>query len=79
MGFSCSRAEALECMGSDDVVHGLSCPVACGILVPQPGIEPTSPTLEGRFLITGPPGKFPKLLILILILRMRKWRPREVK
>ena len=34
-----------------------SCPVACGILVPRPGIEPTSPALEGRFLITGPPGK----------------------
>ena len=38
--------------------HGLSsCPVACGILVPQPGIEPASPALEGRFLTTGPPGK----------------------
>ena len=37
--------------------RGLSCPVACGILVPWPGIEPTSPALEGRFLTTGPPGK----------------------
>ena len=33
------------------------CPVACGILVPQPGIEPASPALEDRFLTTGPPGK----------------------
>ena len=25
---------------------------ACGILVPQPGIEPTPPALEGEVLIT---------------------------
>ena len=37
--------------------HRLSCPVACGILVPWPGIEPMSPALEGGFLTTGPPGK----------------------
>ena len=35
-------------------VHGLSCPIAYGILVPQPGIDPT---LEGIFLTTGPPEK----------------------
>ena len=40
-------------------VHGLSCPAACGILVPRPGIEPASPALEGGFLTTGPPGKSP--------------------
>ena len=39
------------------VAHGLSCPVAHGILVPPPGIEPASPALEGRFLTTRPPGK----------------------
>ena len=39
-------------------MYGLSCSVACGILVPGPGIEPTSPALEGGFLTTGPPGKF---------------------
>ena len=32
---------------------------ACGILVPHPGIQPTSPALAGRFLTTGPPGKSP--------------------
>ena len=37
---------------------GLSCPTACGILVPWPGIEPTSPILEGWFLTTRPSGKF---------------------
>ena len=36
---------------------GLSCPVACGILVPRPGIRLESPALEGGFLTTGPPGK----------------------
>ena len=28
-----------------------------GILVPQQGIEPTPPALEGEVLTTGPPGK----------------------
>ena len=48
------------------VTHGLSnceawaqLPAAWGILVPQAGIEPVSPTLEGGFLTTGPPGKTP--------------------
>ena len=30
---------------------------ACGTLVPQPGIKPSSPALEGRFLTTGPTRK----------------------
>ena len=34
----------------------LSCPVAYGILVPRPGIEPMSPALEGGFLTTQLPG-----------------------
>ena len=42
----------LGCIGS----HGLSCPMAYGILVPPLGMEPTSPALEGRFLTTGAPG-----------------------
>ena len=36
---------------------GFICPVACGILVPQPGIEPLSPALEDGFLTTGTLGK----------------------
>ena len=36
----------------------LSNPMACGILVPRPRIEPMSPALEGRLLTTGSPGKF---------------------
>ena len=31
---------------------------------PHPGMEPSSPALEGGFLTTGPPGKSPSLLIL---------------
>ena len=44
---------------SPSVEHGLSAWgfVYHGILVPQPGIEPVSPRLEGRALTTGPPGK----------------------
>ena len=49
----------LQHTGSFVATRGLSCPAACGILVPRPGIEPTSPTLEGGFLTTGSPGKSP--------------------
>ena len=38
-------------------MRGLSCPAACGMLVPRQGIEPASPALEGRFFTTGPTGK----------------------
>ena len=31
----------------------------CGILGPQPGIEPTPTILKGRVLTAGPPGKSP--------------------
>ena len=51
--------------GSVVVACGLSCPAACGILVPRPGIEPASPALEGGFLTTGPPGKSPELLFFL--------------
>ena len=40
--------------GSVAVVHGLSCSVPCGILVPGSGIKPASPAWEGGFLTTGP-------------------------
>ena len=36
--------------------HGPCCRMACGILVPRPGIKTVSPTLEGRFLTTRPLG-----------------------
>ena len=48
---------APDLVGSVVVAHRLSCHVACRILVPQPGIKPVSPVLEGGFLIAGQPGK----------------------
>ena len=44
-------------MGSVVVAQGLSCSAVCEILVPQPGIKPKSPELQGKFLTTGLPGK----------------------
>ena len=41
------------------VAYEISCSAACGISVPQPEIQPTSPALQGGFLITGSPGKSP--------------------
>ena len=57
-------AQDPECAFSVVVARGLCCPMAGGILVPRPGIEPTFPALEGGFLNTGPPGKSPCLLFL---------------
>ena len=39
------------------VACGLSCSKAYGILVRQRGVEPASPTLQGRVSTTGQPGK----------------------
>ena len=41
------------------VAHRLSCPLACGILVPWPGTEPKTPALHSKFLTTGPSGMSP--------------------
>ena len=43
--------------GSVVMTPRLGCPTASGISVPQSGIKPTSPAMEGRFLTTGPPEK----------------------
>ena len=48
---------APKCMGSVLAVLEHSCSVACGILFPRPGIEPTSPALQGGFWTIGPPRK----------------------
>ena len=54
----CGRwALQLRCAGSVVAARGLSCPTACGILVPRSGIEPASPALGGGLFTTGPPGK----------------------
>jgi len=55
-GFS-SCMLSLEHVGSVVVALGLfSGPLAYGILVPWPEIEPVSPALEGGFLTAGPQG-----------------------
>ena len=64
----CCVVQSPECVSSIVVVHGLrsfqymdslveacglSYPETCGISIPQPGLEPESPALEGGFLTTG--------------------------
>ena len=53
----CGTMQSLPWGAGAVTEHRLSHPGACGILVPRPGIEPTSPTLEGRLLTTQPPRK----------------------
>ena len=48
---------SLQCPDSLVSPQQLSCSSTCGILVPQAGIKPVSPALEGSFLPTRPPGK----------------------
>ena len=53
------RDLSLQHTGSVVAVCGLNCPPSCGIFVPQPGVKPAAPALQGRFLTSGPPGKLP--------------------
>ena len=53
----------------------LSCPMACGILVPQPGIELMSPVLPGRWLTTGPPQKSLPSVLMVLVTLFLDWHP----
>ena len=50
------------------------CHAPCGILVPQPGIEPTPPALESEVLTTGPSGE-PQLCFWGLGLKSQKSLP----
>ena len=43
-----------------------------GILIPQPGIKPSSLALEGRFLTSGPPGKSPKQDLLDVVMEQEQ-------
>ena len=42
----------------------LSCPTACGILVPWPEVKPTFHILEGEFFTAGPPEKSQNIRII---------------
>ena len=60
LGLSCGTGDlccVMLCAGSVVVEGRLSCSEACRTLVSRPGIEPTSPALQGRFLTTGLPGE----------------------
>ena len=64
-GLSCSiqdpccvtRDLSLHCADTLVVARGLSCSMACGILVPQPGVKPASLALQSGLLTTVSPGK----------------------
>ena len=60
---------ARKVFDTDSVVaaYRFSCSMACGILVPQPGITPMPFVLEGGFLTTLPPGKSPRPTLLMII------------
>ena len=64
LGLGCSTQDlSLWCMDFPVVVCRLSCFTARGILVPQPGIKPVSPPLQGGSLTPGPPEKSPSHLL----------------
>ena len=47
------------------VAHGLSCSMACGVLVHLPGIESAASALQDGFLTTGRPGKSLSILFKV--------------
>ena len=55
--FPCGTWTLAVALKLSSVANGLGCSKACGILAPRPGIELSSPVLQGRFLTTGPPEK----------------------
>jgi len=65
-------------------VCGLLTEVACLVTERGSGIEPVSPAMAGRFLITGPPGKFLGYLLKVALTRLgdcisgRWWRRWDV-
>ena len=64
--FHCSaRILYLSCEGSGVVACTLSCSGACGILVPQSGIESRYLALQGRCLTTRPSEKSPPAPLLL--------------
>ena len=55
-GYSLLWYVGFKCTGISN--RGAWAKLPCGMRdLPRPGMEPTSPALGGRFLITGPTGK----------------------
>lgn len=48
---------------SEAVACRLCCSTLCGILIPEPRIEPVSPKFQGGLSNTRSPGKCPEILI----------------
>ena len=69
---------ALECSGSEVVVQESSCPEACEILAPGPGMEPMSPALASEFLTTEPPGKSSALTLFGTRIQAQTLKPKPV-
>ena len=55
----CPGTPALSVVGFSSFRACLNCSAACGVYSSPTGIELMSPELQGEFLTTGPPGKFP--------------------
>ena len=71
-GFSLVVAHGLQSAWAQYLqLAGLVAPMACGILVLRPGMEPTSPALESRFLTTGLQGKSPTFVFYVTYHPMR--------
>ena len=63
--------EGLQSTGLHRVGHDwsdLACTHACRILAPWPGIEPAPFALEGKVLVSGPPGKSWESNLIIIII-----------
>ena len=59
---------SLQCIDSQEGSMGLhESSMACEILIPWAGIKRKSPSLQGRFLTTGPPRKSPQISLLFII------------
>ena len=75
LGLGCSKRNLcfvmhdLSFRWADSLVEagGLSCSLACGILILWQGIGPTSPALQGEFLTTGSPEKSSTSILLIFL------------
>ena len=57
VGSSTVGTDSLTLASGLGAACGLSCSMACGILVLPPEIKLVPPALQGRFPTTGPPGK----------------------
>ena len=59
VGYSPWGHKELDMTEATSGAHSHAVVVVGWILVPRPGVKPTSPALHCGFLTTGPPGKSP--------------------